>query len=254
MRRKESRAAVSRPSSPAGLGFFSEEAFVPRRAKRSPAADAGLECRRKPPQNGRTGGSGGHFALGIMAPRRPFCPLSAGGKWTNAPQRFAAGALFYKTASVAAHSGSLRHDAGTRRRSPLCGQTAKRGGVSAPAGAAGSIGRAYCEAGYTEHTVCEFSPSVKPFGLATSLVRGRQDPAGDGDERRISAPWLPCGKTLYRKKPAIGRLILYSSGCLGWVLAKSFASHCSTRSRGKYWLMSRAAITPTPVSKMRLTA
>ena len=129
MRRKESRAAVSRPSSPAGLGFFSEEAFVPRRAKRSPAADAGLECRRKPPQNGRTGGSGGHFALGIMAPRRPFCPLSAGGKWTNAPQRFAAGALFYKTASVAAHSGSLRHDAGTRRRSPLCGQTTKRCGV-----------------------------------------------------------------------------------------------------------------------------
>ena len=28
------------------------------------------------------GGSGGHFALGKKAPRRPFCPLSAGGKWT----------------------------------------------------------------------------------------------------------------------------------------------------------------------------
>ena len=50
--------------------------------KRSPAADAGLGCRRRHPINGRTGGSGGHFALGTRAPRRPFCPLSAGGKWT----------------------------------------------------------------------------------------------------------------------------------------------------------------------------
>ena len=38
------------------------------------------------------GGSGGHFAFGTKAPRRPFCPLSAGGKWTNAPQQRAAGA------------------------------------------------------------------------------------------------------------------------------------------------------------------
>ena len=60
--------------------------------KRSPAADAGLGCRRRHPINGRTGGSGGHFALGKKAPRRPFCPLSAGGKWTNAPQnRFCGG-------------------------------------------------------------------------------------------------------------------------------------------------------------------
>ena len=35
------------------------------------------------------------------------------------------------------------------------------------------------------------SPSVKPFGLATSLVRGRQDLRGTGDERHIPAPWLP---------------------------------------------------------------
>jgi len=55
---------------------------VPRRAKRSPAADAGRRCRRRLPLSRRTGGSGGHFALGIKAPRRPFCPLSAGGKWT----------------------------------------------------------------------------------------------------------------------------------------------------------------------------
>ena len=85
----------------------------------------GPEYRRKHPLRARTGGSGGHFALGVMAPRRPFCPLSAGGKWTNAPQRSAAGAPVDLTASVAAHSGFLRHDGGTRRRSPLCGQTAQ---------------------------------------------------------------------------------------------------------------------------------
>ena len=61
-------------------------------AKRSPAADAGLGYSKNHPLRGRTGGSGGHFALGIKAPRRPFCPLSAGGKWTNAPQnRFCGG-------------------------------------------------------------------------------------------------------------------------------------------------------------------
>ena len=60
--------------------------------KRSPAADAGLGCSKNRPLSARTGGSGGHFALGIKAPRRPFCPLSAGGKWTNAPQnRFCGG-------------------------------------------------------------------------------------------------------------------------------------------------------------------
>ena len=36
-----------------------------------------------------------------------------------------AGAPVDLTASVAAHSGSLRHDGGTRRRSPLCGKTAQ---------------------------------------------------------------------------------------------------------------------------------
>ena len=50
--------------------------------KQSPAADAGLGCSKNRPLRARTGGSGGHFALGVMAPRRPFCPLSAGGKWT----------------------------------------------------------------------------------------------------------------------------------------------------------------------------
>ena len=64
-----------------------------RRGKRSPAADAGLGCRRNHSLRERTGGSGGHFALGVMAPRRPFCPLSAGGKWTRAPQRSAAGPI-----------------------------------------------------------------------------------------------------------------------------------------------------------------
>ena len=58
-----------------------------RDEKPSPAADAGLGYCRSHPLRGRTGGSGGHFALGIKAPRRPFCPLSAGGKWTNAPPR-----------------------------------------------------------------------------------------------------------------------------------------------------------------------
>ena len=37
---------------------------------------------QKPSSETANGGSGGHFALGIKAPRRPFCPLSAGGKWT----------------------------------------------------------------------------------------------------------------------------------------------------------------------------
>ena len=50
--------------------------------KPSPAADAGLGCSKNRPLRARTGGSGGHFAFGIKAPRRPFCPLSAGGKWT----------------------------------------------------------------------------------------------------------------------------------------------------------------------------
>ena len=114
--------AVPRPP---GLPPSSFVSRPPAGAKRSPASAAGLGCKRRHPINGRTGGSGGHFALGIKAPRRPFCPLSAGGKWTNAPQRFAAGAPLDQTASVAGKTGSLRHDGGTRRRSPLCGQTAQ---------------------------------------------------------------------------------------------------------------------------------
>ena len=60
---------------PRGDGASSEK-------KRSPAADAGLGCKIWLLLRVRTGGSGGHFALGKKAPRRPFCPLSAGGKWT----------------------------------------------------------------------------------------------------------------------------------------------------------------------------
>ena len=48
---------------------------------------AGIKSFAQYPLRRRTGGSGGHFALGAVAPRRPFCPLSAGGKWTNAPPR-----------------------------------------------------------------------------------------------------------------------------------------------------------------------
>ena len=161
-------AASSLPQSPAATAPSSEGAKglgyrlsspVPRRRKPSPAADAGLGCRRNHSLRGRTGGSGGHFAFGKKAPRRPFCPLSAGGKWTpfSAPagaelfsvghKKGPFGPLFYLaesvgfeptvlahaglvphkscafagapidlTASVAAHSGSLRHDAGTGRR------------------------------------------------------------------------------------------------------------------------------------------
>ena len=68
-----------------------------RRGKRSPAADAGLGCKSWLLLRARTGGSGGHFAFGVMAPRRPFCPLSTGGKWTHAPQRSAAGPIFPST-------------------------------------------------------------------------------------------------------------------------------------------------------------
>ncbi len=86
-------------------------------------------------------------------------------------------------------------------------------------------------------------------GTEASL-RGRQDLRGTKGQCAA-----PCGKPLHRKKPALRQAFrFYFSGCFGWVLVKSFASHCSTRSRGKCWLMSRATITPTPVSKMRLTA
>ena len=103
-----------------------DESFL--RGKRSPAADAGLECRRRLPQNGRTGGSGGHFALGTVAPRRPFCPLSAGGKWTISPQnRFCGGPVSFDRLGRR-KTGSLRHDGGTRRRG-LLGRCARRRGT-----------------------------------------------------------------------------------------------------------------------------
>ena len=96
------------------------------------------------------------------------------------------------------------------------------------------------------------SEGAKPFG-------GRKHPSEGAkpcEGRRASAP-RPVGNHSIEKSLRFRRLFFfpfYFSGCFGWVLAKSFASHCSTRSRGKCWLMSRAAITPTPVSKMRLTA
>ena len=89
------RRQLPRQREPSGLGYRLSSP-VPRRRKPSPAADAGLGCRRMHPINGRTGGSGGHFAFGIKAPRRPFCPLSAGGKWTISPQnRFCGGPVSF---------------------------------------------------------------------------------------------------------------------------------------------------------------
>ena len=44
----------------------------------------------------------------------------------------AAGAPVDLTASVAGKTGFLRHDGGTRRRSPLCGQTAPAGAEAFP--------------------------------------------------------------------------------------------------------------------------
>ena len=91
----------------------------------SDRARPALRCRPAFPQKRprSRGGSGGHFALGIKAPRRPFCPLSAGGKWTISPQnRFCGGpGNFIDFRQV----NCRKSDAGTRRRCPLCGQTAQ---------------------------------------------------------------------------------------------------------------------------------
>ena len=61
---------------------------------------------QKPSSETANGGPGGHFALGIKAPRRPFCPLSAGGKWT--PFSAPAGAEPFPAAQ--AQSGMPRAD------------------------------------------------------------------------------------------------------------------------------------------------
>mgnify|MGYP007120845961 CR=1 FL=1 len=59
----------------------------PHREKAKPRGRRGAGVLQKPSSAWANGGSGGHFAFGTKAPRRPFCPLSAGGKWTNAPPR-----------------------------------------------------------------------------------------------------------------------------------------------------------------------
>ena len=126
--------ANSLPQSPAATAPSSEGAKglgcafrppSPTGKKRSPAADAGLGCCRSHPLRGRTGGPGG---ISPLVQRPPgglsvhFPPVESG----RMPHRASAvGAPVDLTASVAAHSGSLRHDGGTRRRSPLCGQTAQ---------------------------------------------------------------------------------------------------------------------------------
>ena len=47
-----------------------------------PRGRRGAVVQEKASSERANGGSGGHFAFGKRAPRRPFCPLSAGGKWT----------------------------------------------------------------------------------------------------------------------------------------------------------------------------
>ena len=57
-----------------------EEHGFSRQIARGPRRGAARRFRR----NARDQeGVRGHFALGTRAPRRPFCPLSAGGKWTS---------------------------------------------------------------------------------------------------------------------------------------------------------------------------
>ena len=72
---------------------------------------------------------------------------------------------------------------------------------------------------------------AKPFG-------GRKHPSEGAkpcEGRRASAP-RPVGTHSIEKSLRFRRLFFfpfYFSGSFGWVLAKSLASHCSTRSRGK---------------------
>ena len=92
-------------------------------AQREPRA--GIESFAQHPLNKRTGGPGGISPL-VQGPPGGlsvhFPPVESG----RFPRKTGfAGAPLDQTASVAAQSGSLRHDGGTRRRCPLCGQTAQ---------------------------------------------------------------------------------------------------------------------------------
>ena len=71
-------------SNPSGLPApLTQGSQAPRGdGKAKPRGRRGAGVQQNRPLRVRTGGSGGHFALGKKAPRRPFCPLSAGGKWT----------------------------------------------------------------------------------------------------------------------------------------------------------------------------
>ena len=150
----------------------------PGGVKRSPAADAGLGCSKNRPLRARTGGSGGHFALGVVAPRRPFCPLSAGGKWTNAPPRKRGG-------------GPGRFDRLGRRkdRLPAAG---RRHSPPKPAFADSRRPMPHSRRA-SEHTDCKFSPSVACGD--SSLVRGSQALRGVP-----SAGAKPCGGSLSGSK------------------------------------------------------
>ena len=100
---------------PGGISISPQNKFcgVPREFHRFPANELPeIRCRHSPAGVSRPpGGLSVHFP-----------PVESG----RFPRKTGfAGAPVDLTASVAAHSGSLRHDGGTRRRSPLCGQTAQ---------------------------------------------------------------------------------------------------------------------------------
>ena len=119
--------ANSLPQSPAATAPSSEGAkgAVCRRgsAQREPRGWNKVFCSAS--SESANGGPGG---ISPLVSRPPgglsvhFPPVESG----RFPRKTGfAGAPVDLTASVAAHSGSLRHDGGTRRRSPLCGQTAQ---------------------------------------------------------------------------------------------------------------------------------
>ena len=140
----------------------------PGGVKRSPAADAGLGCSKNRPLSPRTGGSGGHFALGVMAPRRPFCPLSAGGKWTISPQnRFCGVPGPLDRLWSPAFADSRRPTPHSRRG--LLGRCARR---------RGSFRSSRSIITVSPFLYAAYNPSVKPFGFASSPYTGEPSPAG----------------------------------------------------------------------------
>ena len=100
---------------PGGISISPQNKFcgVPREFHRFPANEL-PEIRRR------------HSPAGVKRPPGGlsvhFPPVESG----RMPRKTGfAGAPVNLTASVAGKTGSLRHDGGTRRRSPLCGQTAQ---------------------------------------------------------------------------------------------------------------------------------